>query len=270
MGEVYDARDAASGQPAAVKILRRELALAPAQRARFARELAAGRALVSPHIVRVLDGDASATPAFLAMERLRGHTLAELLRRAPRLTGDELLALCRQAGAALDDAAAAGVVHRDLKPQNLFLCDGGAWKLLDFGVARLMRDADQPGVVGTPHYMAPEQARGQPAGPTADLYALGAVVYRCATGRQPFDAADPAALLYAVVHRMPVRPSALAELPADVDRWFALALAKQPGDRFASGAAMADALAAALAGALPSALRDRADAAMRAHPWEPP
>jgi serine/threonine-protein kinase len=104
--------------------------------------------------------------------------------------------------------------------------------------------------------------------PRADLYALGAVAYRCATGRHPFDAADPAAVLYAIVHRMPVRPSALAAVPDDFDRWCALALAKAPERRFASGTAMVAALRAALASALDETLRQRADLAIRAHTWE--
>ncbi|HEX3483165.1 MAG TPA: serine/threonine-protein kinase [Kofleriaceae bacterium] len=273
MGEVYDARWIATGAPAAVKLLRPGLAGDPAQRARFARELAAGRAIDSPHVVRILGGSAGPpgdAPAFLAMERLHGATLAELLRREPRLPADALRALTRQIGAALDAAAAAGVVHRDVKPTNLFRCDDGTWKILDFGVARIAAEPapDEPAVIGTPHYMAPEQALGQPAGPAADLHALGAIAYRCATGRPPYDAADPAALLYAIVHRMPARPSTLAELPADLDRVCAIALAKAPGDRFASGAALAGALDAALAGALDAATRARADALIRRRPWE--
>jgi serine/threonine-protein kinase len=116
--------------------------------------------------------------------------------------------------------------------------------------------------------MAPEQALGRFAGPPTDRHALGAIAYRCATGRHPFDAADPPALLYAIVHRMPARPGALAELPSDFDRFCAIALAKAPEDRFASGAALADALDAALRGALDRSLRDRADALIRARPWE--
>ncbi|TMQ23764.1 MAG: serine/threonine protein kinase [Deltaproteobacteria bacterium] len=250
-------------------MLRPGLAADPAQRARLARELTAGRALASPHVVRILDGDAGAALPFLAMERLHGATLAQRFRREPRLTGDALRALCRQIGAALDAAAAAGIVHRDLKPQNLFSCDDGTWKLLDFGVARVADvAAPDDGVIGTPHYMAPEQALGQPVDTRADLHALGAIAYRCATGRPPFDAADPAALLYAVVHRMPVRPSALAELPADFDRFCAIALARSPADRFASGAALSRALDAALRSALDAGARDRGDALLRAQPWE--
>ncbi len=271
MGEVYEAADVASGAPAAVKLLRPELVADPDQRARFARELRASRALDSPHVVRVLDGTADAVLPFLAMERLHGHTLAELFRREPRVTGAALLALCRQVGAAIDLAAATGIVHRDLKPQNLFRCDDGVWKVLDFGIALLASEPGaegEPAVIGTPHYMAPEQAQGRLADPRADLHALGAIAYRCATGRHPFDAADPPAVLYAIVHRMPVRPGARADLPHDFDRWCAVALAKSPEQRFATGAAMADALAAALEGELDGPLRARADAMIRAHPWE--
>jgi serine/threonine-protein kinase len=271
-GEVYEASALATGEPAAVKLLRRELVADPAQRERFARELRAGRALASPHVVRVLGGDPDAPVPFLAMERLRGHTLAERFRTTPRLTGAALVELCRQVGRAVDLAAAAGIVHRDLKPQNVFCTDDGVWKVLDFGVAWL---ADEPAlategsVVGTPHYMAPEQAQGQRSDTRADLYALGAIAYRCATGWPPLDADDPAALLYAIVHRMPARPSELADLPSDFDRFCAVALAKAPADRFASGAALAVALAAALRGELDDGLRDRADAAIRATAWEP-
>ncbi|HEU4726558.1 MAG TPA: serine/threonine-protein kinase [Kofleriaceae bacterium] len=270
MGEVYEAVDLESGGPAAVKLLVPGLFAGQDQRARFARELAATRALASPHVVRVLDGSADSTLPFLAMERLHGGTLAELFRRAPRLPAGALLALCQQVGAAIDLAAAAGIVHRDLKPQNLFRCHDGTWKVLDFGVARVGGDTGRSGVdmvVGTPRYMAPEQARGDLADTRADLYALGAVVYRCATGRHPFDAADLAAVIYAIAYEMPARPSALADLPRDFDRWCAIALAKAPEARFASGAAMAGSLAAALRGVLDGALRERADAALRAHPW---
>jgi serine/threonine-protein kinase len=271
MGEVYEATDVATGAPAAVKLLRRELVADPDQLARFARELKASRALDSPHVVRVLDGAADAALPFLAMERLHGHTLAELFRGEPRLALPALLSLCSQVAAALDVAAAAGIVHRDLKPQNLFWSDGGVWKVLDFGIALLANDPGMTGeldVIGTPHYMAPEQAQGQRVDPRADLYALGAIAYRCATGRHPFDATDPAAVLYAIVHRMPVRPSALAVVPRDFDRWCALALARSPDRRFASGAALVAALRAALRNELADELRDRADSAIRAQPWE--
>jgi serine/threonine-protein kinase len=115
--------------------------------------------------------------------------------------------------------------------------------------------------------MAPEQAQGRRLDGRADLYALAAVAYRCVTGRHPFSGADTPALLYAVVHKMPLRPGDSADLPADVDRWFALALAKAPDDRFGSGEELAAALVAALADALDPKLRRRADVILHALPW---
>jgi serine/threonine-protein kinase len=203
------------------------------------------------------------------MERLHGHSLAELLRRDGKLAGPAVAELVRQIGAGLDAAGSAGIVHRDIKPQNLF--HDRVWKILDFGVATLTGDSagtlTQGGIVGTPSYMAPEQAQGRRLDRRADLYALAAVAYRCFTGRHPFSGADTPALLYAVVHKMPARPGDTVELPADVDRWFAVALAKSPGDRFATGGALAAALDAALAGALEPGLRKRAEVLLRTLAW---
>jgi serine/threonine-protein kinase len=271
MGEVYDAAHVATGAPAAVKLVRRELLADPVHVARFLREVRASAALDSPHIARLLDAS-DRDPPYLAMERLHGETLAERLRRDGRLPAPAIAALVRQIGAGLDAAAAAGIVHRDIKPQNLFAARPGTiWKILDFGVATLAEDGaatlTHGGIVGTPSYMAPEQAQGRQLDGRADLHALAAVAYRCATGRHPFSGADTPALLYAVVHRMPPRPGELAALPADVDAWFALALAKRPGDRFATGAALADALDAAIAGGLDPALRRRADTLLHRLPW---
>jgi serine/threonine-protein kinase len=271
MGEVYDASCVANGAPAAVKLVRRELLADPVHVARFLREVRASAAIDSPHIARLLDAS-DRDPPYLAMERLHGETLAERLRRDGRLPAPAIAALVRQIGAGLDAAAAAGIVHRDIKPQNLFAARPGTiWKILDFGVATLAEDGaatlTHGGIVGTPSYMAPEQAQGRQLDGRADLHALAAVAYRCATGRHPFSGADTPALLYAVVHRMPPRPGELAALPADVDAWFALALAKRPDDRFATGAALADALDPALAGALDPALRRRAESVLRKLPW---
>ncbi len=272
MGEVYEAVHTTSDEPAAVKLLRRELLADRTQVERFLREARAAGALASPHVVRVLDASPPDAPLpYLAMERLRGHTLAETLRTATRLDADTVVAVCRDVGRALDTASEAGIVHRDLKPQNVFLGADNAWRLLDFGIATF---ADDTGtlthgeVIGTPHYMAPEQAQGKRVDVRGDLFALAAVVYRCLTGRHPFNATDTPSLLYAVVHRMPLRPRELAELPEDVDRWFAIALAKDPAARFATGAALADALVASLAGELAPQLRRRADVLLAKHPWE--
>jgi serine/threonine-protein kinase len=219
------------------------------------------------------------------MERLHGATLAELLRRDSKLTAPTLRELARHCGAGIDAAAAAGIVHRDLKPQNLFRTEGsfgkepsvsvtrgdGLWKILDFGIATLgeeISNLTQGGVVGTPSYMAPEQAQGKRVDGRADVYSLAAVIYRCVTGQHPFSGADTPTMLYAVVHRMPLKPSSIAEVSADVDACLAIALAKHADDRFATGAAFADALQAALDDNLDPALRKRAAGLLRKLPWD--
>jgi serine/threonine-protein kinase len=171
--------------------------------------------------------------------------------------------MVRHVGAGLTAAAAAGIVHRDIKPQNLFF-HHGAWKILDFGVARLEDHGDtltSGNVVGTPSYMAPEQARGQPVDHRTDLYALAACAYRALTGHPPHAAGEIAETLYRVVHTAPRRP------PDDVDYVLALGLAKRADDRFTTAREFADALAAALADELPVVLRARADALVRRGAW---
>jgi len=276
IGEVYEAVHTRTHEPAAVKMLRREMLADATQIARFLREARAGGALESPFVVRVLDASPEdAAPPFLAMERLRGATLAEILRRDARLEGRAVVALLRDAGSGVDAAAAERIVHRDLKPHNVFRAEypdrAPMWKILDFGVSKVLDSEGTltgEGIVGTPQYMAPEQAQGKRATSRADIYALAAVAYRCLTGRHPFNGPDTPSLLYAVVHRMPVRPGALAELHADVDAAFAIALAKDPDDRFATGGDLAAALEQALAGELPGALRTRGAQLAKKYPWE--
>jgi serine/threonine protein kinase len=240
----------------------------------------AGGALASPHVVRVLDAAGADAPLpYLAMERLDGQTLAERLRHETPGAA-EVVALCRQVGAGIDAASAAGIVHRDLKPQNLFRTTDGTWKLLDFGIAILADSSGtltRGGVIGTPAYMAPEQAKGEPVDHRADVYALGAVIYRCLTGRAPFAARDTPSLLYAVVHVMPLRPSALSpwrELPPALDDVLLLALAKSRDARLQSAGELVAALRAAVSGAgagsLPDELARRAHQLARAHPWLEP
>jgi len=273
MGEVYDAVHASTGEPAAVKLLRREMLADPTHVARFLREAKTSGGLASPHVVRILEASADdGTTPYLAMERLSGMTLAEVLRRDGRLAATDVLELCKQVGAGIDAAAAAGIIHRDLKPQNLFRATvgGDRWKILDFGVAALADSTGtltQGGIVGTPSYMAPEQAQGLRVDARADIYAVAAVAYRCLTGRHPFTAPDTPSLLYAVVHAMPARPTALGAFDPDVDRWVALALAKAPGDRFATGAELAETLGRAITGQLDARTRKRADALIRERGW---
>jgi len=253
MGEVYAATSTSTrSTEAAVKLLRRELLADPRHVERFLREVRIASALDSPHVVRVLEASRPAdTIPFLAMERLSGQTLGTMLRKGEALDATILAALVTQTSRVLEHAREAGIVHRDIKPQNLFLTTSGTWKLLDFGVA-LLGDTSgtltRGSAVGTPAYMAPEQARGLAVDHRADVYALGAVIYRCATGQAPFVRGDTPSLLYAVVEEMPVRPSLIAAIPSALDDVLQIALAKDPAARFATSAELAAAFTAAMSG----------------------
>jgi hypothetical protein len=271
MGEVYEAAHVDTGAPAAVKLLRREMMIDRHHVERFFREVLAVSALESPHVVRVLEAAGPEdTVAFLAMERLHGETLGTVLREAGQLDPETLIELTRQLAIVLDLARTTGVVHRDIKPHNVFRSADGTWKLLDFGVAVLGDNTGtltQGGVIGTPGYMAPEQARGETVDHRADLYALGALLYRCLTGRVPFMGNDVPALLYSMVHNMPVRPGAIVTVSRDVERFFVIALAKRRTERFQTAADLHEALVAAFADQLSARLRAAADALTRQHPW---
>jgi len=271
MGEVYAASDL-DGRPLAVKMLAPSAALDEALLRRFLREGELSARLRSPHIVRVFRvGEADDGAPFIAMERLRGADLGASLRKSGRLPLPRVVELVRQVAIGLDAAHAAGVIHRDLKPQNLFFDDHDGWKIVDFGVSKL-RDGQgtltQRAVVGTPGYMAPEQAQGLEADPRSDIFALGAVAYRALTDRPPFAGPDTPQILFAVCYRQPLRPSSLVEgLPPDVDDVLAIALAKSPDDRFASASAFASALDDASRGVLDDSLRARAAVLVDVAPW---
>jgi tRNA A-37 threonylcarbamoyl transferase component Bud32 len=273
MGEVYEAAHVKTGATAAVKMLRRELLSDPHHVERFFREVRIAATIDSPHVVKVLESSSPLDSIpFLAMELLRGQTLGEILRQGP-LLGTKLAAMVAQIGGVLELARHAGIVHRDLKPHNLFLTEAGIWKVLDFGVAILTDSTGtltQGAVIGTPAYMAPEQAKGLPADHRADVYALGAVIYRCLTGRIPFVAKDTPALLYAVVHVMPLRPSAFGPVTPDVESFLMIALAKDRDARFPNAAQLADAYALADRGAFPDPLTNRARGLARSYPWTEP
>jgi len=262
MGEVYDATHVTTRAAAAVKLLRREMLADPRNVERFLRELRIAGAIDSPHVVRVLAASAPADPMpYLAMERLSGQTLSRLLRDGRSLADGRLDALVVHIGSVLELARTAGIVHRDLKPQNLFLTDDDTWKVLDFGVALLAETSGtltRGAAIGTPAYMAPEQARGEAVDHRADLYAFGAVLYRAITGRAPFAARDTPSLLYAVTHEMPLRPSALADVPPALEQFLLVALAKSRDARFQSATELVTAFRAARLGTLPDDLVRRA------------
>ncbi len=274
MGEVYEAVNLRDSSPAAVKLLHPATLSDPHQVQRFLREAEVAAKLVSPGVVQLLEvGTTAGEVPFIAMERLRGFDLAHHLRRQRTLGLPQVVALIQQLAVGLEAARSAGIVHRDLKPHNLFLAerDGQlSWKILDFGVSKLEHNQGtltQGHVVGTPAYMAPEQARGENVDYRADVYALAAIVYRSVTGHPAFTGKDVPSTLYDVVYKQPTQPSQLAQLPADLDRVLAIGLAKNPAERFQSATEFAQALAAAAAGELPQPLRRRAEDLLGKFPW---
>jgi len=242
---------------------------------RFQREAEIIASLRSKHVVRLyhvgIDGTGDA-PAYIAMELLEGHDLAFELRRDRRLDHERVLTLVDHVADALTEAAASEIVHRDLKPQNLFAVDAGGattWKVLDFGVSKLERSGTltHGNVVGTPGYMAPEQARGGDVAPTADVFALAVIAYRALTGRPAFSGRELPRVLFDVCYVQPMQPSKLVPLPDDVERVLALGMAKNPKERIATAAEFAAGLRAAFEGGLDGAFRRRADALLARAPW---
>lgn len=270
MGEVYEAEDE-RGEPAAVKVLHALRAESEAHVTRFLREAEVTRSLDTPRVPAVRgSGRAPDGAPYLAMERLVGHDLAAVLRERGALPIAEIDALVHDVTEGLEAAHAASVVHRDVKPQNLFFSDDRGWVILDFGISRVLEEGHTltgAAVLGTPSYMAPEQVLSSKVDQRADVFALGAVLYRALTGRPAFSAATPALTMFVVHSRQPARPGDLVPLSADVEAVLALALAKERDDRFSSAAELAIAWDAARRGALPASLRSHAAALLRRQPW---
>jgi serine/threonine-protein kinase len=276
MAEVYEGVHKASGDRAAVKLLHPDVLAHDGAAERFLREAKAAGALDSPHAVRVLEasGPDAKTP-YIAMELLAGHDLAHWLRKRRRLKVVDVVELVGQVAGVIDLARKQQIVHRDLKPQNLFRHEPGdgtrMWKILDFGMSTLGEHRGTltgGAAVGTPAYMAPEQARGKHVDHRADLYSLSAIAYRCLTGRAPFTGADVPATLYSVVYDMAPQPSLLAaDIPPQLDDVLAIGLAKKRANRFESGAELVAAFARAAEGETDDWLQRRAEALLLELPW---
>jgi eukaryotic-like serine/threonine-protein kinase len=251
MGEVYKARDTRLDRTVAVKVLPASLSENPAFRQRFEREARTISQLSHPHICTVHDVGNQDGVEYLVMEFLEGETLAERIARGP-LPLDQVLRYGIEISDALEKAHGQGIVHRDLKPANVMLPKSGL-KLVDFGLAKL--DLPAPGsvvsslsglptqaeigrtaagmIVGTFHYMAPEQVEGGEADGRTDIFALGLLLYEMATGKKAFSGKSPASLMGAILHSEPPSISSSQPMtPPALDRLVKTCLAKDPADRF--------------------------------------
>lgn len=266
MGTVWEAEHLKLQKRVAVKLLDED-GRDTAARARFVREAEHASRVESPEIVEVFDvGAADDGTPFFVMELLRGETLGQRLRREGRLSPADAVAVVAQCARGLSRAHAAGLVHRDLKPDNLFLVDRGddaIWlKILDFGISKATRDDVGPStltrdgvVLGTPHYLSPEQAMGEPLDARSDLFSVGTILFECLTGQTPTQAA---ATYEAVVVAICTKdtPDVRAHAPGispDLARIVARARARDREARYDS----ADALLSALRAAMPTAVSVR-------------
>ena len=238
----------------AVKLLAEHLAEDASFVSRFKREALAAARLVHPNIVQVFDfgSDRHSSRQFIVMEFVDGHSCAELLRdKGPMPPRDAVEILC-QACRGLDYAHRNGVVHRDVKPGNLMVSTEGVVKLADFGIAKAAEQSDITkvgSVLGTAAYLSPEQARGEPAGPASDLYALGVVSYQLMAGKLPYEAASLTDLARLQEGGPPPRlADEVRDVPAALSAVVARALARDPERRYADAAEMEDALRDGLAG----------------------
>jgi serine/threonine-protein kinase len=247
MGIVYKVEHLHLGKGAAMKVLAPDTAQRPEMLRRFKLEAQAVSRLNHPNIVQTFDFGQSDGALYLVMEHIKGEDLATIIKRDGPWPFERAARLFVQVCSGLTEAHEAGIVHRDLKPENLMVVqrrDGSEHvKVLDFGLAKLRERAEAAGisssgqVLGTPYYMAPEQVRGEPLDARADIYSLGATLYRVLTGEPPFDAPSPMSVLAKHLTDDVVPPSRRAgQPPGDADRIVLRAMEKSVTDRYQSAA----------------------------------
>jgi eukaryotic-like serine/threonine-protein kinase len=278
MGVVYMASDPQLNRRVAIKVLPPEESHADSRRRRFLQEARAASALNHPNIVTIYDICRENRQDFIVMECLEGESLDRLLARG-KLEFAQALAISRQVGSALSTAHKAGIIHRDLKPGNVFVCLDGTVKVLDFGLAKL---AHSPGqelsqaetleapltrvgtVLGTPHYMSPEQAKGISVDARSDIFSFGALLYEMFAGKRPFEGTEPTAVLHDVIYAHPPSPRRLnPEISVALEVCILRALEKDPGIRHPTVRALSEELDAASSGTWSAAFRARLSSAKR-------
>src|SRR3984893_1611170 len=235
MGVVYKVRDLETDEIVALKILKPEIARDPAVQENFKRELCLARKITHKNVCRIHDFSRSNGTAYASMEFVEGESLLSRLNRVGTLPVNQAFDIAQQICAGLREAHAQGIVHRDLKPANIMLDRSGAVKIMDFGVARLIQNTGPMTgtIVGTPAYMAPEQAELKAIGPWTDIYALGLLLYEMITGVQAFQGDTPVAIALKQIREYPKRPRRIIpNLSHPIEAAILKCLQKDPAKRF--------------------------------------
>ena len=257
MATIYRAADTGLGRDVALKLLRSEYLRDPDFSSRFRQEAQAAASLSHPNVVTVYDYGEDPSGPFIVMELVDGEDLATILRRSGALPARQAARIAAGVGRALAAAHASGIVHRDIKPGNVLIGRDGRVKVVDFGIARAVAEAQVtlPGTtLGSVHYFSPEQARGDPTTAASDIYSLGIVLYEMLTGVRPWEGDSAAGVALARLSGPIPDPAAVrSSVPTELAAITRRALARDPADRFTSASAMADELEAWLAAPQPAA-----------------
>jgi serine/threonine protein kinase len=259
MAHVYLAKHAVLARPLVIKVLHRTLAQEPEMRERFRREAEAAARLIHPFICAIADIGTAGDLEYVAMPYYAGGSLADMLSRRKTVSASSAASIAVQVACALDYAHRHGVVHRDIKPDNILFDEDGNVALTDFGIATARfhgRLTANGRAMGTPHYMSPEQAMGKLVDGRSDLYAVGLLLYEMLLGHPPFDGEDSYAVGYKHVHDTPVSPDQVdTRIPSGLSAITMKCLSKQAVDRYDRGFELADALIAFLGQAPGAELR---------------
>ncbi|MBW2457327.1 MAG: serine/threonine protein kinase [Deltaproteobacteria bacterium] len=259
MGSIWRGHDERLDAPVAVKFMHTELARDPQLRARFEREAKAAAKIRSPHVVHMYDHGIEDDTPYLVMELLVGEDLGQRMKRCGSLPPPEIERICSEVCKGLHRAHAMGIIHRDLKPANVFLSapDDDLVKLLDFGIAKAKSikpagsEATSTGeLLGSPHYMSPEQLKGKDLDGRSDLWAVAVILYRLVVGKRPYDGGEMIELCMRICHEPAPAPSSIRpELGSPFDRFFERAFCLDPDDRFQSAKELSVAFAEVIRGA---------------------
>ena len=241
MSIVFEALDGLTGKTVAVKVLKQDMAANPQAVERFVNESRAVSMLSHPNIVKIYDVSVKSSLKYIVMERIEGITLKSYIQRKGKLSVSEALSYTEQILSALSHAHAKGIVHRDIKPQNILLLKSGKVKVSDFGIATFSdsEPVEEKKAIGTVYYLSPEQAMGKVTDCRTDIYSTGVMLYEMVTGVLPFDAATPAQIARKHITEQPRRPHDIdPSIPLGVEQVILGAMEKSPDRRFSSAAEM--------------------------------